>query len=93
MGGLFLHCVGALLGFSRRDAADELRLPAVVEPVDKLQRGELDGRGAAQELPPVDDLGLIGAVDRLGKRVVIETRRLRLARLRHGQPAMTSGKR
>ena len=30
-------------GFGRRDVADGLQQPAVVEPVDPFERGELDG--------------------------------------------------
>jgi molecular chaperone IbpA len=35
-----------LLGFGRRDVADGLQEPPVVEPVDPFQRRELDGFGA-----------------------------------------------
>ena len=35
------HGVVALLGFCRRDIADRLQQPAVVEPVDPGQRCEL----------------------------------------------------
>ena len=37
------HSVVALLGFGRRDVADGLQGPAIVEPVDPFQSGELDG--------------------------------------------------
>jgi hypothetical protein len=42
-GRLFQHGVVALLGFGRRDVADGLQEPPVVEPVYPFQRRELDG--------------------------------------------------
>ena len=42
-GWLIQHGVVALLGFGRRDVADGLQQPAIVEPVDPFERGELDG--------------------------------------------------
>ena len=41
-GWLFERGLIALLGFSRRDVADGLEQPAMVEPVDPGERGELD---------------------------------------------------
>jgi len=35
--------VVVLLGLSRRDVADGLQQPAIVEPIDSFQRRELDG--------------------------------------------------
>jgi hypothetical protein len=42
-GWLIQHGVVALLGFGRRDVADRFQQPAIVEPVDPFERGELDG--------------------------------------------------
>jgi hypothetical protein len=42
-GWLIQHGVVALLGFGRRDVADGFQQPAIVEPVDPFERGELDG--------------------------------------------------
>jgi hypothetical protein len=42
-GRLFQHGVVAFLGFGRRDVADGLQEPPVVEPVHPFQRRELDG--------------------------------------------------
>lgn len=60
----------ALLGFGRRDVADGLQQPEVVEPVDPGQRRELDGVEGSPGPPPMDDLGLVWAVGRLGEGVV-----------------------
>jgi hypothetical protein len=40
---VFQHGVVALLGFGRRDVADGLQEPPVVEPVDPFQCRELGG--------------------------------------------------
>ena len=42
-GWLIQHGVVAFLGFGRRDVADGLQVPPVVEPVHPFQRRELDG--------------------------------------------------
>jgi hypothetical protein len=42
-GWVIQHGVVALLGFGRRDVADGFQQPAIVEPVDPFERGELDG--------------------------------------------------
>ncbi len=68
---LIEHGVGAFLGFGRRNVADALQQPAMVEPVDPLQRRELDGLEAPPWTAPVDDLRLVEAVDRLGESVVV----------------------
>jgi hypothetical protein len=60
-----------LFGFGWRDVADGLEQPAVVEPVDPFQRGELDGLERPPWPAPVDDLGLVETIDGLGERVVI----------------------
>ena len=45
--------------------------PTIVEPVDPAQCGELDGLEAPPRPAPVDDLGLVETVDRLGECVVV----------------------
>ena len=60
-----------MLGFGRRDVADGLQEPVVVEPVHPFQRRELDGFEAAPWPAPVDHLGLVEAVDGFGERIVI----------------------
>ena len=42
-GHVVQHGVAVRFGFGRRDIADGFEQPLVVEPVDPLQRGELDG--------------------------------------------------
>ncbi len=42
-GGLVQHGVVSLFGFGRREVADGLKEPAVVEPVHPFQGRELDG--------------------------------------------------
>ena len=41
-GGFSHHGVVSLFGFSRRDVADRLQQPAIVEPVHPSERCELD---------------------------------------------------
>ena len=60
-----------LLGFGRRDVADGFEQPAMVEPVHPLKGSVLDCFEVAPRPPPVDHLGLVEAVDRLGQSVVI----------------------
>ena len=43
----------------------------MIEPVDPLKRGVLDGFEAAPWSTAMDDLGLVKAVDRLGQSVVV----------------------
>ena len=64
-GWLLRHGVVALLGFGRRDVADRLHEPPVVEPVYPFQRRELDGLEGAPESASVDYLGIAEAVYRL----------------------------
>jgi hypothetical protein len=65
------HGEVAFLGFGRRDVADGLQEPAIVEPVHPLEGRELDGL----EVPPgpttMNDLSLVEAIDRLGEGVVV----------------------
>ena len=70
-GRFFQHGVVAFLGFGRRDVADGLQQPAIVEPVDPGQRPELDGLEGAPGSAPMDHLGFVEAVDRLGEGVVV----------------------
>ena len=69
------HGEVAFLGFGRRDEADGLQKPAIVEPVHPLEGCELDGLEGAPRSPSMDDLSLVEAVDRLGQRVVVRVRR------------------
>ena len=63
---LLLEC-GLELG--RRDIADGLQEPAVIERVDPLQGGVLDLVDAPPGATPADQLGLVQADDGLGQRV------------------------
>jgi hypothetical protein len=54
------------LGFGRRDVADGFEQPTMVEPVDRLEDGILDRLEATPRPTPVDHLGFVEAVDRLG---------------------------
>ena len=60
-----------LFGFGRRDVADGLQQPTMVEPVDPFERGIFDCFEAAPWSTPVDHLSLVKAIDRLGQSVVI----------------------
>jgi len=68
---LFQHGVVALFGFGRRDVADGLQEPSIVEPVDPFQGRELDGLEAAPWPAQMDYLGLVETVDGFGESVVI----------------------
>ena len=59
----------ARLGFGRRDEADGLQKPAIVEPVHPLEGCELDGLEVAPRASSTDDLSLVEAVDRFGEGV------------------------
>src|SRR3954469_18208512 len=58
-----------LLGLGRRDVADGLQQPAIVEPVDPFQRCELDGFERPPRPAPMDDLGFVKSVDGFGQSV------------------------
>ena len=58
-------------GLGRRDVADGLEQLAMVEPVEPFERGVFDGFEAAPGPAPVDHLGLVRTVDRLGQSVVV----------------------
>ncbi len=65
------HGVVALLGLGRRDVADGLHQPAIVEPVDAFQGRELDGFERPPRPAPMNDLGLVKSVDDLGQSIVV----------------------
>jgi hypothetical protein len=65
------HGVVAFFGFGRRDVADGLQQPAIVEPVDPGQGRELDGLEAPPRPTPMNDLSLVKTIDRLGESVVV----------------------
>ena len=66
------HGEVAFLGFGRRDEADGLQKPAIVEPVHPLEGCELDGLEVAPRSASMDDFGLVEAIDRFGEGVVVE---------------------
>jgi len=70
-GRLFQHGVVAFLGFGRRDVADEFQQPAIVEPVDPGQRREVDRLEATPWPVPMNNLGFLESVGRLGESVVV----------------------
>ena len=63
------HGEVAFLGFGRRDEAEGLQKPAIVEPVHPLEGCELDGLEVAPRASSMDDLSFVEAVDRFGQRV------------------------
>ena len=71
-GFVVLHGEVAFLGFGRRDEADGLQKPAIVEPVHPLEGCELDGLEVAPRASSMDDLSLVEAVDRFGEGVVVK---------------------
>jgi len=70
-GGLLRHGIVAFLGFGRRNVADGLQEPPVVEPVHPFEGSELHRLERAPRPAPMDDLGLIEAIDRLGEGIVV----------------------
>ena len=70
-GDLFQHGVVALLGFGRRDVADGLQQPSIVEPIHPFQRRELDGLERAPWSTLVDHLGLVETVNRFAESIVV----------------------
>ncbi len=54
-----------------RDVANCAKEPAVVEPVDPLQRGELEVIAAAPGTTAVDQLRLVEPDHRLGQGVIV----------------------
>lgn len=70
-GWLVQHGVVSLLGFGGRDIADRSHQAAVIEPVDPLERGELDSLEGSPRPTPMDDLGLVKPVDGLSEGIVV----------------------
>ena len=70
-GCIVQHGEVAFLGFGRRDEADGLQKPAIVEPVHLLEGCELDGLEATPRPASMDDLRLVETVDRFGEGVVV----------------------
>ena len=65
------HGEVAFLGLGRRDEADGLQQPAIVEPIHPLEGCELDGLEVTPRSASMDDLSLVEAIDRLGEGVVV----------------------
>jgi hypothetical protein len=61
----------ARFGFGGWDISDRLQEASIVEPIDPFEGCELDGLEASPRSTPMDDLGLVEAIDRLGERVVV----------------------
>jgi hypothetical protein len=59
------------LELGRRHIANGLQEPAVVEPVDPLQRGVLDLVEALPRPAAANQLGLVQPNDRLGQGIVV----------------------
>ena len=70
-GHLLLFVPPALLGLGRRDVADRLKEAAVVEPVDLFEGRTPDGFQGPPRSAPMDHLGFVQPVDRLGEGVVV----------------------
>jgi hypothetical protein len=65
------HGEVAFLGFGRRDEAEGLQKPAIVEPVHPFESCELDRLEATPRPASMDDLRLVEAIDRFGEGVVV----------------------
>ena len=61
----------SIFSFGRRNVADGLQQPTMVETVDPFERRILDGFEAAPGSAPVDHVGFVEAVDRLSQSVVV----------------------
>ena len=70
-GWFIQHDVVAFLGFRRRDVADGLEQPAIVEPVEPSQCRELDRLEAPPRPTSMDYLGLVETVYRFGESIVV----------------------
>ena len=68
---LFYRRIIALLGFGGRDVANGFEQPPVVEPVNPFEGRIFDGFERPPRATPVDHLGFVKAIDRLGQSVVI----------------------
>lgn len=60
-------------GFGLLDVPDGLQRQAVIEPVRPFQSRELDRFKAPPVATPMDDLGVVEAVDQLGERFVVRS--------------------
>ena len=80
-GWSFLAAIVLLLALDRRYVSDRGKKPAVVEPIDPVERGQFDRFDGAPGSTTADDLGLVETDDRLGQGVS-RTRR-RESRSRH----------
>ena len=62
-----------MVGFSLdgRDVPDGLKQPTFVRPIDRLEGSQLDGFHVAPRSVPMDDRGLVKAVDPLSQGVVV----------------------
>ena len=67
-GHLKLGIVGGF-GLGGRDIPDRLEKPAIIEPVDPFEGGELDRFEAAPGAAPMDQLGFVEAVDGFGEGI------------------------
>ena len=65
------HGIVSFFGLGGRDIPDRLKQAAVIEPVDPFERGELHGFEVAPWSSPMDELGLVKTVDRLGESIVV----------------------
>lgn len=65
------HGVVSFLGFGRRNVANMLRQPSIVEPNHSFQRGELDRLKTPLRSAPVDDLCFVEVINRLCQCIVI----------------------
>lgn len=70
-GWLFPYGIIACLDFGRRDVADWLQQPTIIEPVYPLQCRELNGLKAPPRAASMDDLGFVETIDRFGERIVV----------------------
>ena len=67
---LFYRRIIMLLGFGGRDVADGFEQAAMVEPVDPFEGRIFDGLERPPWSSPMNNLGLVKAIDRLGQRVL-----------------------
>ena len=61
----------SLFSFGWRDVADGLQQPTMIKPVYPFQRRQLNGLKRAPRPAPMNNLGLVKPVDRLGQRIVV----------------------
>ena len=61
----------ACFSFGGRDIPDRFEQAAGIEPIDPFEGRELDGLERPPRAAPMDQLGFVEAVDRLGERVVV----------------------